>query len=341
MTESSSTSGYTAISHGALVENTKIEFDVFLRSDQNGRSRYILFCRGNQEFSSERKEELISRNAQRLYISTKDTSKYLKYQENNLNQIVEDSSTSSLQKSGAIYQVAKNLTQDILKDPLPTHTIERASVWVGNTITHIIQNERTFSTLFEVSSNDYHTHTHSINVSIIGLLFGKFLSLSPTELEHLGTGLLLHDIGKSSLPQDILTKRGDLTDEEFNIIKKHPKAGLDLLEDHKNIDGTSLKVVIQHHENDDGTGYPYGIGGSDIHLFGHISRIIDAYDAMTSDRPYADAMRPFATLLELKKEMEGCFNDELLKEFICFLGLKDPRNKARVDDIPASSPIVQ
>jgi len=99
------------------------------------------------------------------------------------------------------------------------------------------------------------------------------------------------------------------------------------LEQKKNIDGTSLKVVIQHHENNDGTGYPYGIGGSDIHLFGHISRIIDAYDAMTSDRPYAAAMRPFATLATIKGENLKCFNEELLKEFICFLGLKEKRKK--------------
>ncbi len=105
-----------------------------------------------------------------------------------------------------------------------------------------------------------------------------------------------------------------------------------ILEPRKNIDGSSLKVVIQHHENYDGTGYPYGIGGNDIHLFGHIARIIDAYDAMTSDRPYAAAMRPFATLAEIKKEMLGCFNEELLKEYIYFLGLKEQRSKPRVDD---------
>ncbi len=334
-------SDYIAITKNALVDDTKIEFDLFLKNDISGRSRYILFCRGNQQFSSDLREELLSKNVEQFYISSKDTDKYLLYQEQNLNQIVEDSSKSSLQKSGALYQVAKNLTQDILKDPLPTHTIERASVWVGNTITHILQNEKTFSTLFEVSSNDYHTHTHSINVSIIGLLFGKYLSLSPDELECLGTGLLLHDIGKTRLPQNIITKSGNLTSEEFNIVKKHPKEGLKILEDNNKIDGKSLKVVIQHHENDDGTGYPYGIGGSDIHLFGHISRIIDAYDAMTSDRPYAAAMRPFATLAEIKEEMQGCFNEELLQEFICFLGRKEQRNKPRADDILiAPSPMV-
>ncbi len=335
-------SEYIAITKNALVDDTKIEFDLFLKNNHNGRSRYILFCRGNQQFSTELRNELLSKRVEQFYISSKDTDKYLRYQEDNLNQIVLDSNKSSAQKSGALYQVAKNLTRDILKDPLPTHTIERASVWVGNTITHILENEKTFSTLFGVSSDDYHTHTHSINVSIIGLLFGKYLSLSPTELKCLGTGLLLHDIGKSSLPQDILAKRSDLTDEEFKIIKKHPKAGLKLLEDNNKIDGTSLKVVIQHHENYDGTGYPYQIGGRDIHMFGHIARIVDAYDAMTSDRPYAAAMRPFATLAELKKEMQGCFNDELLKEFICFLGLKEQRKKPRADDILlAPSPMVE
>ncbi|MBC8553252.1 MAG: HD domain-containing protein [Candidatus Brocadiales bacterium] len=340
MTVPSYTNEYTAISKDALVEDTKIDFDVFLKNDLSGRSRYILFCRGNQEFSAERKGELLSRNTHRLYISTKDTGKYLRYQEKNLNQIVEDSSKSSLQKSGALYQVASNLVQDVLENPKSGENIERASAWVDNTIIHILQNENTFSSLFEVASHDYRTTTHSINVSVIGLLFGKYLSLEPNELESLGTGLLLHDIGKSILPQDILNKQGDLTSEEFHEIKKHPKAGLDILEHNDRIDGLSLKVVIQHHENNDGTGYPYGIGGSDIHLFGHISRLVDAYDAMTSDRPYAVAMRPFATLAEIKKENKICFNEELLKEFICFLGLKNQRSKSRPDDILLTPSVV-
>jgi len=337
MTEPSSANEYIAISKDALVENTKIEFDVFLRSDQNGRSRYILFCRGNQAFSSERKGELLNRNTQRLYIAAKDTSKYIRYQENNLKQIVEDSSKTSLQKSGALYQVARNLAQDVLDDPYSGENIERASEWVGNTISHIFQNKNTFSSLFEVASHDYHTTTHSINTSVIGLLFGKYLSLSPHELECLGTGLLLHEIGKSKISQELLNKKQVLTDEDFLEIKKHPKAGLDILDLRDDVDGLSLKVVIQHHENNDGTGYPYGIGGSDIHLFGHIARIVDAYDAMTSDRPYAAAMNPFATLAEIGKENKICFDEELLKEFIYFLGLKDPRSKSRVHGtIPTS-----
>ena len=320
---------YISITKKAIIENTVTEFDLFLKSYVNGRIRYILFSRGNEQFTPERKEELLSKNVQEFYISTEDTDKYLRYQEKNLKYIVEDGNKSSSEVSGALYQVAGNLTQDILNDPASGQNIQRTSEWVNNTISHITQNENTFSSLLEVTSHDYQTYTHSINVSIIGLLFGRYLSLKQHELNSLGKGLLLHDIGKVTLPTELLHKHDNLTKEEFNKIKKHPKAGLDLLEHNTNIDSPSLKVVLQHHENYDGSGYPYGIGGGEIHLFGHIARIIDAYDVMTSNRPSAAAMGPFATLAELKAKMPNCFNEDLLKEFICFLGPKEQRHKAK------------
>jgi HD-GYP domain-containing protein (c-di-GMP phosphodiesterase class II) len=334
----STTEEYTAITKGALVENTKLAFDLFLKSDVSGKARFILFCRADDHFSAKRKEELLSKNADKLYISRKDTAKYLKYQEENLKSIVDDENKSSLEKSGALYEVATNITEDLLDNPKSGEHVDRASAWVSNSVNHILKNENTFSSFLKVISNDYKTYTHSINVAVMGLLFGKYLSLNEDELDCLGTGLILHDIGKVVVPPEIINKAGSLTKEEFNEIKKHPKAGLEILELKSNIDSRCLKIVIQHHENHDGTGYPYGIGGSDIHLFGSIARIIDVYDAMTSKRFYADAKRPFATLAEMKKTMSNCFNEELLKEFICFLGPTDPRKKIRANDILFNHP---
>jgi HD-GYP domain-containing protein (c-di-GMP phosphodiesterase class II) len=333
-------SAYTAITKNAIIENTKIGFNLFLRTDTNGHSRYILFCCADEPFTHERKEELLNRNSQKLYISSEDTSKYLRYQERNIKHIIEDSSRSSLEKSGILYQVAENITQDVLNNPKLERNIERASEWVSNTVRHIIHNKNTFSSMLEVLSHNYRTYTHSINVSVLGLLFGKYLSLQTHELDSLGTGLLLHDIGKVKLPSEIINKRGPLTNEEFKIINRHPKAGLGLLEHMRSIERLSLNVVIQHHENYDGSGYPYGIGGSDIHLFGHIARIVDAYDAMTSDRSYASARKPFATLATLKGQSQNCFDKELFVEFVYFLGRKDKRNKVRVNDILYSTPAV-
>ena len=322
-------SEYTAITKNALVANTKLAFDLFLRSDVGGKTRYILFCRADDHFSAKRQEELLSKNAERLYISKKDTGKYLRYQEENLKSIIDDKNKTSLEKSGALYQVATNITEDLLDNPRSGEHVDRASAWVSNSVNHILKNENTFSSFLEVISKDYKTYTHSINVAVMGLLFGKHLSLNQDELDCLGTGLLLHDIGKVVVPPEIINKTGRLTKEEFNEMKKHPEAGLEILEPRKNVDSRCLEIVIQHHENHDGTGYPYGIGGSDIHLFGSIARILDVYDAMTSKRYYADAKRPFATLVEMKSNMSNSLNGELFKEFISFLGPTDQREKIR------------
>lgn len=337
-TTTSTINEYTAITKNALVENTDLAFDLFLRNDVPGQTRYILFCRSGDHFSAKRQEELLSKNANRLYISTKDTGKYLEYQERNLKSIVNDKNKSPLEKSGALYQVATNITEELLENPRSGKHIERASKWINHTVDHILKNENTFSTLFAVTSHDYRIYTHSINVSVISLLFGKYLSLDPHELDCLGIGMLLHDIGKVVIPPEIINKTGLLTKEEFSEVKKHPKAGLEILELKSSVDSLCLKIVAQHHENHDGTGYPYRLGGSDIHLFGSISRIIDVYDAMTSNRSYAVAKRPFAALAEMKAEMSNCFNEELLKEFICFLGARDPRKKIRTNDTLATSP---
>ncbi len=329
---------YIAITKNALVENTKLAFDLFLRNDISGQAKYILFCRAGDQFSAKRQEELLSKNAEKLYISAKDSAKYLKYQEENLQSIIDDKDKTPLQKSGALYQVATNITEELLENPRSGKHIDRASNWINNTVNHVLKNENTFSTLFEVTSHDYRIYTHSINVSVIGLLFGKYLSLNQHELDCLGIGLLLHDIGKVVIPPEIINKNGTLTKEEFGEVKKHPKAGLEILELKSSVDALCLKVVAQHHENHNGTGYPYGLGGSDIHLFGSIARIIDVYDAMTSNRSYAAAKRPFAALAEMKAEMPNCFNEELLKEFIYFLGAKDSRSKPRPNDTLITSP---
>jgi HD-GYP domain-containing protein (c-di-GMP phosphodiesterase class II) len=103
------------------------------------------------------------------------------------------------------------------------------------------------------------------------------------------------------------------------------------LKDKENIEEESLKVVIQHHENIDGTGYPYGIGGDEIDLYGKLSRIIDVYDAITTRRCYAGSMNPFDALKEMREGMISCFDMELFKEFVSFLGAKDSQ-KIKDDD---------
>lgn len=323
---------YTAITRDTLIDNKNIDFDRYLNNGSNGHSNYILFSRGNEHFTEERRDYLLKRKIDRLYISTKNTEKYHKYQEKNLQNIVQNCTKNSSEKSDVVYKVARNIVADLLVDSKCGQNADRASKWVSNTVSYILNDENTFSSLFDVTVNNYHVHTHSVNVSVIGLLFGKYLLLKEHDLNCLGAGLLFHDIGKMEIPPNVINKSSRLTEKEFYEIKRHPKLGLDHLEFKGKIDGRTLKTVIQHHENYDGTGYPYNVSGNDIHLFGRIARIVDVYDAMTSNRPYAAAKRPFATLAEMKEEMITSFDEELLKEFIYFMGPKDPRRARRKYD---------
>ncbi|MHC4267020.1 MAG: HD-GYP domain-containing protein [Planctomycetota bacterium] len=305
------------------MEDTKVGCDLYLRSYVNGYPRYILFCRGDEQFGSDRKGMLIERNIQKLYVLSKEYRDFFKYQEKNLPKIIADDNLSSKEKSHAVYHVAKSLTKDILED-INTDEVDlnRVKNWVKYTMSFILNDENAFSGLISMTSHDYYTYTHSINLSVLGLLFGKHLRIDPISLNSFGTGMLLHDVGKIEIPIEILNKPGKLTKEEYEVIKRHPESGYNLLKDKQTIEKISLVPAIQHHENYDGTGYPYGIGGSEIDLYGRLSRIIDVYDAITTRRCYGDAMKPFDALNVMSEEMVNCFDTELFKEFICFLGPK-------------------
>jgi HD-GYP domain-containing protein (c-di-GMP phosphodiesterase class II) len=306
-----------------LVEDTEVGCDLYLKSYVNGHPKYVLFCHGDEQFGSDRKGVLIEGNIEKLYIPSKDYNNFFKYQEKNLPNILANNNLSSREKSHAVYHVAKSLTKEILKDICKTEVdLDRAKNWVKYTIGFILNDENAFSGLLSMTSHDYYTYTHSLNLSVFGLLFGKHLGLGTDNLNTFGTGLLLHDVGKIEVPLEILNKPGKLTKDEFGIIKRHPEAGYKILKDKENIEGKSLKVVMQHHENYDGTGYPHGIGGNEIDLYGRLSRIIDVYDAITTKRCYAGAMNPFTALSEMGGRMDNCFDSELFKEFICFLGPK-------------------
>ncbi len=123
-----------------------------------------------------------------------------------------------------------------------------------------------------------------------------------------------------------------MTKEEFDKIKEHPELGVAILKETGNGFTDEYIITLQHHENYDGTGYPHGLQKDEIHRCGKIARIIDVYDALTTNRSYANAIRPFAALVEMKENMSNCFDRELLKEFIRFSGPYDPRAKTRKGD---------
>jgi len=172
------------------------------------------------------------------------------------------------------------------------------------------------SILHRVKSHNEYTFEHSLNVAIISGVIGRWLGLTGKNLKDLILTGLLHDIGKFLIPPKILNKPSKLTDEEMKIIKTHSAHGYRLL---RNCDELSPKVklgILQHHERQDGSGYPQGLKGENIHIYANIVAIADIYDAMSSKRVYRRQLPPFVVFETLLEQMFEKLNPKVCLTFL-------------------------
>ena len=167
-----------------------------------------------------------------------------------------------------------------------------------------------FPLLNKLKEWDYYTYFHSVHVYHLSLLLGIRANYSERDLHHLGYGALLHDIGKLEVPQTILTKPEPLTTEEMLEIKKHPQAGHSMF---TQLPSSSQLIILQHHENWDGGGYPQGLQKDNIHPFSQIVSVADVYDALISKRVYAGPQTNEEALCYISKLSGRKFNPEVVQ----------------------------
>ncbi len=147
---------------------------------------------------------------------------------------------------------------------------------------------------------DEYTYSHLINVAVYAMLLAKWMDLSSNQVKDIVMAGLLHDLGKSQIPSEILNKKGPLTASEFEIMKRHTVFGYEIIKDIKDISNDVKRAVIMHHEKEDGTGYPFGIKGNQKNLYSKILTVADIFDAITSERVYRSRQTPFEAFKELE-----------------------------------------
>ena len=222
-------------------------------------------------------------------------------------------------KAVAIKENSKIVIKDLLDAPRSGEKIKESNVLVNNMIDCILENRDSIYDLLTLRSYDYYTYTHSVNVGALSIGLGVAVDMKRDDIEKLGMGAILHDIGKSAIPHEVLNKQGKLDDAEYRIIKNHVIEGEKILRTHKEIPEESFIPLLQHHEKLTGKGYPFKLSGDEIKLFGRIAAIADCYDALTTQRPYKPSFTPFYALSIVAKET-GEYDPELLKAFIKMLG---------------------
>ncbi|NPV91080.1 MAG: HD-GYP domain-containing protein [Firmicutes bacterium] len=181
---------------------------------------------------------------------------------------------------------------------LNTRTIQ---LLVSRVLDDIMSNPEVMIHLIDIRAYDDYTFNHSINVCLISLMVGVTLGYTQPQLRELGIGALLHDVGRTKIPYEVFNKPGPLTPEEYDEVKRHTVYGFEILRKYFELSLLSSHVAYQHHERCDGSGYPRGLTGKEIHEYSRIVAVVDVYDAMLADRAYRPAVTSFQALNEIKR----------------------------------------
>jgi HD-GYP domain-containing protein (c-di-GMP phosphodiesterase class II) len=209
---------------------------------------------------------------------------------------------------------------------MPSAVVDSLTDVAGAMVADLLDSPDAALSLHDLAAFDSYTHRHSVQVTVLGLLIARRAWRTDgwidyrgrrrrdrldERLRKLGLGLLVHDIGKLSVPPEVLNKPGPLTDEEMGLMRGHPEAGVELLRA-ADLSPLTLTVIRDHHERPDGTGYPEGRGESEVPLESSIIAVADAYEAMTSDRPYRRALAPEDAGDELRREAGRQFRSDVV-----------------------------
>jgi putative nucleotidyltransferase with HDIG domain len=223
-----------------------------------------------------------------------------------------------------VYKAAKLIIQQAMEDVRMGRALnmEAVSDVVGSMADSILRSPDALTSLTRLKQFDEYTFFHSINTSVLALSVGRHLGYARAPLLQLGTGMLLHDIGKTQVPIEILNKPGRYEADEFEIMKQHVLRGAEILSNTAGLTDMCLQPGLEHHERVDGTGYPHHRSKVHLSQFGLIAAIVDIYDAVTSDRCYHKGKTPHETLqLLYQMGTQGHVDGALVQQFVQVVGV--------------------
>ncbi len=222
------------------------------------------------------------------------------------------------------YQAAKTIVQNAMHDTRLGRAINMDEVnrVVSDMSDSILRNPDALTSLTRLKNFDEYTFYHSVNTSILAMSLGHHLEFDRTTLHQIGVGGLLHDIGKTKIPVEILNKPGRFKPDEMEIMKQHVLRGVEILSTTTGLGDSYLRPALEHHERVDGTGYPYRRVRSELSQVGMMAAVVDIYDAMTSDRCYHKGQASHEALQFLYRlSLEGHLDAALVQQFIHVVGL--------------------
>lgn len=282
---------------------------------KNG-SNYVLYKSHGRDFSREDAERLASNKVEFLFVSPEDMEVITEHMERCAERFLKSDQFDGRTKGKIIYQTSINFMGDIFANPHKTGDLARSQRLVENLLMYISKDPAAIISLESVMSHNFPTFVHSLHVTTLTLLLhSEAFVLSHDEVVDIGIGCMLHDIGMLFVPQEILAKPGKLAPDERAAIRKHVEDGYDYLRKNSSLGEVSLGIVRNHHERNNGSGYPRGLRNESISRSAQLCAICDVYCNLTVDRLGNRTLPPNIALHVMRQEMKGAFQDRFLAGF--------------------------
>lgn len=229
-----------------------------------------------------------------------------------------------LQAARQVYQAAKSVIQEAMNDTRLGRAINVDAVRavITDMTDSVFRNPDALSSLSRLKRFDEYTFYHSVNTALLAMSLGRSLGFDRSMIHLAGMGTLLHDIGKTKIPLEVLNKPGRFEAHEMEIMKQHVLRGVEVLTNTTGLGNSYIQPALEHHERVNGAGYPHQRVHHDISQVGRITAVVDIYDAMTSDRCYHKG-RPAHEILQLlyRLSLDGHLDPMLVQQFIKVVGI--------------------
>ncbi len=226
-------------------------------------------------------------------------------------------------KAGLLYQSAVSTTRRVLAGTsVADNEMSSFSEFVGSIAMQLSRNPETLRALLALMRHDSSVYIHSVNVAIYSTILAIQMGVAHEDVGRLSRAAFLHDVGKTRIPIDLLNKRGELTAEEWKVIRKHPEWSVEMLSDQLPKLPLAREIILQHHERLDGKGYPYGLSGDEIHPLARVVAVTDTFDALTAERTYRASVDPIEALRVIQREdLSGHLDRDVFVGLVRMLGV--------------------
>ncbi|MBX7232554.1 MAG: HD domain-containing protein [Bdellovibrionales bacterium] len=281
-----------------------VPFDIFVHIG----GKFIHYLRVGDFISAEKIKSFERRAPDVFFIYSSERLNYKKY----VRERMLSDQLPSREKALILRESSLSMMEELFENPDVNKALNESKEIINEFISFMDQDPEAMGHLIGLSSHDFYTYNHSLDVGIYSLGLAKVTGIKGTDLHDMGQGALLHDIGKRHVNVDIICKSGPLDEVEWAQMQKHPQYGLSILDNYSVSDAVRA-CCFEHHESFLGNGYPQQLQGHEIHPMARIVAITDTYDALTTKRSYNAPMSPSAALNFMKEKLSTRYDADLLR----------------------------